>query len=310
VSSRPALLQLSGVEVLSGERILEGIDLEIQRGERVGLLGASGAGKSLTVMACMGLTPAGLSFDGGRILIDGVDILRLPERERSRLRGKKIGTVFQESLNALNPVWSIGFQLRELIRLHRGEVNPEEESRRLLRTVGLKDMGILRSFPHQLSGGQRRRVLLAMAMAPDPKLILADEITASLDFLSRAAILDLLDSLCSIEHRALLLVTHDLEILKDHVDRVLVMENGFIIEESPTTDFFAGPLHPMSRRMLDAAHGALIEAEEARENILPGSCPAAPVCPDFITRCEGEIPLLRSVGDNRKCRCFFAEGDK
>jgi len=310
VNPRPALLELSGVDILSGEKLLKGIDLEIRRGERVGLLGASGAGKSLTVMACMGLAPPGLIFGKGRVLIDGVDILRLREKERSRLRGKKIGTVFQESLNALNPVWNIGFQLRELIRLHQGDLRPEEESLRLLHLVGLEDIGILRSFPYELSGGQRRRVLLAMALAPDPELILADEITASLDSMNRTAVLGLLDSLCLKHQRALLLVSHDLAILEGHVDRILVLEKGCIIEESPAEFFFAGPLHPLSRRMLDAANGELISAGPAREHLLRQSCPSASRCPEFSPRCRKEAPLLRSAGEHRKCRCFFAGGGK
>lgn len=304
MEAEAALLEVSGLEVRKEYPIIRGIDFSIHRGERVGLIGRSGAGKSLTALSCLGILPQGLNFSNTRIAFDGVDLLQLPEAERARYRGKGMGLVFQEALSALNPVWSIGFQLRELVHLYFPDENAEDRAADLLSSLGLDKQRILRAFPHELSGGQRQRVLLAMALVGEPELLLADEMTASLDLLTQARVLQLVDQLCVERGLSLLMISHDLATVLPRVERVLLMEGGLLVEEAPATVFREVPLHPLSRRMLAAARGERLEIEMCKPE-LSGGCPYAARCPRARERCSEERPPMELLGPGHRCRCFF-----
>lgn len=305
MSGEPALLELQGLRVEGSRPILRGLDFRIGRAERVALIGRSGSGKSMTALSCLGLLPPGLRFESSKILVDGVDLLELPEKQRLGLRGRRIGIVFQQASAALNPVWTVGFQLRELCSLYFPEKDARVMARRLMDDVGLEDEALLRAYPHELSGGQRQRVLLAMALAGKPDLLLADEITASLDLVTQAEILDLLDRLCRERGLALLLISHDLSTIFPRSDRIMVIEEGMIVEEAPTKSFEAQALHPLSQRFLRAARGEDPEPEASR----PGSevgCPYAGGCIRFQPECARKMPDLREFDPGHRCRCFFA----
>ena len=299
------LLEVRGLSVEGAQPILRGLDFEIKRGERVGLIGRSGSGKSLTALSCLGLLPRGLRFGSSKIRIDGVSLLELSEDRRLSLRGRRVGMVFQQASAALNPVWSVGFQLRELCRLYFPKGDAGGMAKKLLTDVGLVDEELLRAYPHELSGGQRQRVLLAMALAGDPELLLADEITSSLDLLSQASILKLVDRLCRERGLALLLISHDLSTILPRTDRIMVIEEGMLVEEAPTEVFEAEPLHPLSRRLLGASGGEPVPAEASRPFVDVG-CPYASRCLSFEPECARGMPELREFDPGHRCRCFFA----
>lgn len=305
MSGEPPLLELRGLSVSGDQPILHGLDLAIGRGERVGLIGRSGSGKSLTALSCLGLLPRGLSFGASEILLDDVDLLKIPESERLRLRGPRVAMVFQQASAALNPVWSIGFQLRELCHLYYPERDASLIVQEMMGCVGLIEPGILRAYPHELSGGQRQRVLLAMALVGEPELLLADEITASLDLMSQTEILKLLDRLCQERHLALLMISHDLSTVIPRVDRVMVIEEGFLVEEAPVELFKNQPLHPLSRRFLQASRGERLTAEASRPRT-GGGCPYASRCALAIPECAAAVPPLVDFGQGLRCRCLRA----
>jgi len=298
------LLEVHNLLVYGTRPILRGVDFVIRRGERVGLIGPSGSGKSLTALSCLGLLPRGLHFGPSEIRIDGVDLLALSERERAAFRGRRISLAFQEAGSAMNPVWSIGFQLRELARSYFHDGKAQQRSEVLLDAVGLDGGSISRAYPHELSGGQRQRVLLAMALIGEPDLLLADEITSSLDLLSRDAVLGVLDGLCRERELALLMISHDLESVLSRVDRMMLVEEGMLVEDAPTAMFIREPLHPLSSLLLHTSRGGNVPPE-IRRNIPLGGCPHAQRCPRFQNRCALEIPPLVKVEDGRRCRCFF-----
>jgi peptide/nickel transport system ATP-binding protein len=261
------LLAVRGLTVeLGGRTLVDDVDLELAPGERVGLIGESGSGKSLTALALMGLLPDELSVRG-TALFDGVDLLALPERELAPLRGERIAMVFQEPMTALDPMMRVGRQVAEVVRLHR-EVSRDEALARaaeLFGLVGLSDARTrLRAYPHQLSGGQRQRVLIAMALACDPSVLIADEPTTALDVTVQSQILELLRRLVLDLGTALLLITHDLPVIASVCERVLVLQDGRIIERGPTSEVFMAPREPHTRAML-AGTRALGEAGPVAE---------------------------------------------
>lgn len=228
----------------------------VAAGEIVGLVGESGAGKSLTAYSILRLLPAGVRIVGGRIVLEGRDLVPLPEKALRRVRGCRVGMVFQEPMTALNPAFTIGFQLVEAIRAHRrvGRADARREARRLLDRVAIPDSSKrLSSYPHELSGGQRQRVVIAMALACRPVLLLADEPTSALDVTVQARILDLLCELRRELGLAILLITHDLAVVAETCDRALVMAAGRVVEEGPVADLFQHPRHSHTRALLAAA---------------------------------------------------------
>ncbi|SIS87256.1 dipeptide ABC transporter ATP-binding protein [Phaeovulum vinaykumarii] len=244
-----SLLSLRGLTLdLDGRRLLEGVDLDLAPGERLGLVGASGSGKSLTALAALGLAPDRARVTGS-VRLEGREILGLPDRALCALRGGRIGMVFQEPMTALNPTMRIGAQVAETVRLHRHASRAEAAriARDRLARVGIADPD---RYPHALSGGQRQRVAIAMAIACRPALLIADEPTTALDVTTQAEVLDLLRGLCTDEGMGLVLITHDLGVVAGLTGRVSVMEAGRIVETGPTAQIFARPQAAITRRLI------------------------------------------------------------
>jgi ABC-type glutathione transport system ATPase component len=247
---------------IGGTRAVADVSFGLERGERVGLIGESGSGKSMTALALIGLLPDEARA-AGRVEFDGRDVLRLSERERARLRGDRIGMIFQEPMTALNPTMRVGRQVAEVLELHHRTGDVLE----LLRRVEFRDPErIAASYPHQLSGGQRQRILCAIATACSPALVLADEPTTALDVTVQAQVLALLRRLVAEEGAALLLISHDLAVVAGMCERLLVMFGGELVEQGPTEQVLADPQHPYTKGLLATAT-ALDGAE--RGSVLP-----------------------------------------
>jgi peptide/nickel transport system ATP-binding protein len=260
------LLEVRDLEVcfpLGGEWIpvVRGVSLTVGRGEVVGLVGESGSGKSMTALAVLGLVPPPGRVTAGGVWLDGpagpVDLLALGPRELRQVRGARIAMVFQEPATAFNPVYSIGFQIAEAVRAHRGPEGrisrreARDEAARLLDRVALADARRrLGDYPHQLSGGQRQRAMIAMALAGRPDLLLADEPTTALDVTLQAQILELLDGLRRDLGLSVLLITHDLGVVAESCDRVVVMRAGRVVETAAVAELFRAPAHPYTRELL------------------------------------------------------------
>jgi peptide/nickel transport system ATP-binding protein len=256
---------------LGSAALVDRVSFELHPGERVGLIGESGSGKSLTALAIMGLLPDELR-PRGSVVLEGTGLLPLPERELARLRGERIAMVFQEPMTALDPMMRVGSQVAEVVRLHqevsRSEAQAQAEA--LLGRVGLpRPRERLRAYPHQLSGGQRQRVLIAMALACDPSVLIADEPTTALDVTVQAQILELLHRLVAEQGTALLLITHDLPVIASICERVLVMQGGSIIERGTTSEVFERPREQHTAALL-AGTRALAVAHPAVETPPPG----------------------------------------
>jgi oligopeptide/dipeptide ABC transporter ATP-binding protein len=298
--------------------VVRGLSFAIDRGEFVGLAGESGSGKSLTALAILRLVPPPGRIASGRVLLDGVDLLALPERAMRRVRGARIGLVLQEPMTALDPVFTIGDQIAEAVRAHRAlsRRQARAEAVRLLELVAIPDAGRrLKDYPHQLSGGQRQRVLIAMALAARPELLLADEPTTALDVTIQAQILELLERLRRELGLAILLITHDLAVVAETCERLLVMYAGELVEEAPVTELFARPAHPYTRLLLaavprlgrPAARGRLptIPGQVPDPSALPAGCAFHPRCPEVMDVCRGFAPDLYPVTARQRARCFL-----
>ncbi len=299
--------------------LVDRISLTVFSGERVGIIGESGSGKSLTALAALGLAPPPAQITGGTITIDGIDMLAAPERELNRVRGGIVALVPQEPATALNPVYSVGFQLSEVIRLHRDVSRQDARSIALglLARTGLRPpASIARAYAHQLSGGQLQRVMIALALSGRPQLLIADEPTTALDAVTTRGILHLLDELSKTDALALLLISHDLDLVASHVDRVIIMYAGEIVEEAPTERIFNEPRHPYTAALLRISRE--IRSPEARKRTLsaiegtipaPGSwetgCRFAPRCSRARPACFAQHPELVAHGGGRAVRCLF-----
>ncbi len=230
--------------------LVRGVSFDIARGERVGLIGESGSGKSLTALSIMGLLPEELAASGS-VKLDGRELLTASEKELSRLRGNELSMVFQEPMTALNPAMRVGAQVAEPMRIHRDRGNHRAPAEALLDSVGLP--GTSRAYPHQLSGGQRQRVVLAIALANDPKLLICDEPTTALDVTVQAQILELILDGVRERESALLFITHDLAVVASVCERVLVMLDGEIVEAGTTRAVLTTPKHEYTRKLLAAS---------------------------------------------------------
>ncbi|MGH7441385.1 MAG: ATP-binding cassette domain-containing protein [bacterium] len=257
-----SLLTVSRLRIAFGDAapVVDGLSFSLDVGQSLGLVGASGSGKSLTALALMGLLPVGARVLGGSILLDGRELLGLPEEQRRLLRGKDIGLVFQEPFTALNPLTRVGEQIGESLRLHLG-LSPtaaEAEAAEALERVGLSP-GVerARQYPHQLSGGMRQRVLLALALAAKPRLLIADEPTTALDATVQARVLDLLKRLREELGFALLIISHDLGVINALAPKVLVMERGRVVERGDLADIVQCPGSEATARMV-TAHRTLL----------------------------------------------------
>ena len=283
--------------------VLSGVSFALAKGESVGLVGESGSGKSMTALALMGLLPPGARV-AGHIALDKRDLLAASEADMCALRGKRLGMVFQEPMTALNPLHSIGAQVAEPLRLHEGLSRRQAaaRARELLAHVGLAPPRVTPDlYPHQLSGGQRQRVVIAMALACGPDLLIADEPTTALDVTVQAQVLDLLADLAAEQGMALLLITHDLGVVSQTVDRVLVMYAGRVVEQGPTASVFGAMAHPYTRALFAAspheAGGvpAPIPGQVPDPRHRPPGCTFAPRCVRAEADCTQAPPPLHPL---------------
>ncbi|HSI02218.1 MAG TPA: ABC transporter ATP-binding protein [Reyranella sp.] len=313
------LVSLRGltVDFDTGKRIvraLHGIDLEVRRGEAVGLVGESGCGKSVTWLAALGLL-GGRARVGGEVLLDSRNLVGAPVAALEQVRGRRIAMIFQDPSSSLNPVHRIGRQLGEALKLHRGldGAAGAAEARRLLDRVGIADaQRRLGDYPHELSGGMNQRVMIAMALAGQPDLLIADEPTTALDATIQAQILELLGEIRRETHMALVLISHDLGVVAENTDRVCVMYAGRIVEDAPIDTVFEAPAHPYTRGLL----AALPELEGERRALvpiagvvpepsnLPPGCSFAPRCDRRVAACETATPPGIPLAADHRVACI------
>ncbi len=299
--------------------VLRQVSFDLRSGEILGLVGESGSGKTLTALAVLGLLPATGKVLGGSIHLDGAgDILRLPERQRQRLRGRRMAMIFQDPMSALNPVLTIGCQITEALDRHRTRGRrARTAARELLELVAMPDPERrLNSYPHQLSGGQTQRAMIAMALASGPDLLLADEPTTALDVTIQAQIIELLLDLRRRLGLTVLLITHDLAVVAECCDRVAVMYAGQIVEEASVGELFDRPVHPYTRGLLAAVPRlgrefplSGIAGRAPEPGALPVGCSFQPRCGEALERCRRQSPTLRALaaegGEPHRSRCFL-----
>ena len=298
---------------------VDDVSFTIAKGETLGIVGESGCGKSVTALSIMRLLPHPIaSLSGGRILFEGQDLAKISAKQMARIRGGRIGMIFQEPMKALNPVQSIGKQLSEVLLLHSGmnEVEALKRSVRLLERVGMPAAEKrMVEFPHQLSGGMRQRVIIAMAIARQPALLIADEPTTALDVTIQAQILNLFDDLQQENNTAVLMITHDFGVIAETCDRVLVMYAGEIVESGLTQQVLRHPTHPYTQGLL-ASIPQLATPPKQKLPIIPGQvpdlgslqagCRFQDRCPLVMDRCRTERPLIFKTPAGSLVRCFAA----
>jgi peptide/nickel transport system ATP-binding protein len=297
---------------------LRDVSFSLDRGARLGLIGESGCGKSITALALMGLLPEGAKV-AGSIKLQGRELVGLGEEALCRLRGDRIGMVFQEPMTALNPLHTVGAQIGESLRLHRGvsAAAARAEALRLLERVHLPQAGArLDAYPHQLSGGQRQRVVIAIALACGPDVLVADEPTTALDVTIQREVLDLIDELVRDSGMGLVLISHNLGVMADRVDRVCVMYGGTIVESGPTAEVFARRAHPYTqglfaaRPRLGLARGTRLPTIAGRVPELadlPRGCPFAERCPRAADDCRAALPAAVALSAAHQARCLHLE---
>ncbi len=303
-------------------RAVDDVSFEVPSGKTVGVVGESGCGKSVTSLSVMGLLPIPPGrIEGGEILFEGRDLLKLPESELRKLRGRRMSMIFQEPMSSLNPVYRVGEQIAESIRLHepdgRGRDRASARARaiELLQLVGIPAPSErVDDYPHQLSGGMRQRVMIAMALACDPALLIADEPTTALDVTIQAQILDLLARLQRELAMSIVLITHDLGVVAEFADEIVVMYAGKVVERAETDSLFAQPKHPYTRGLLASLPTAASGASERRRlptipgvvpdlRELPRGCRFQDRCDVAVERCGRSEPALRNVGAHQVA-CF------
>ena len=294
----------------------------LHRGEKLGIVGESGSGKSVSSLAMMQLIPNPPGkVTGGQILYNGKDLVKLSEREMEKIRGNEISMIFQEPMTSLNPIIRCGKQIAESLRLHRGMKKKEamEEAIKMMQAVGIANPAVRAyEYPHQMSGGMRQRVMIAMALACDPKLLIADEPTTALDVTIQAQILDLIRDLNQSMNTSVVFITHDLGVVSELCDTVIVMYNGHIVEKAPVADIFREPLHPYTQGLLSAIPRITKERKPLStiEGMVPNpverikGCRFWPRCPKACDRCRKEEPPVFSAEENRQVRCWlYAQAD-
>lgn len=300
-------------------KAINGVDLHLDEGETLAILGESGSGKSVTAQAIMGILdspPAKVPH--GRVSFRGVDLLSLKEDERRRIRGPEISMIFQDALSSLNPVFPVGWQIAEMFRVHRGmnRSDSKAEAIRLMERVripGAKER--VNSYPHQFSGGMRQRIMIAMAIALEPSVLIADEPTTALDVTVQTQVMELLKELQEEQQMALILITHDLGVVADVADRIAVMYAGSIAETADVLDLYAHPGHPYTEGLLrsiprlDQKGEKLFAIPGLPPSLLamPSGCPFNPRCHRVQDVCRTETPPLVEIGKNRMSACHFSE---
>ena len=316
------LLEVSGLKTYFQDRkgqvpAVDGVDFILRKGETLGIVGESGCGKSVTSMSILHLLPPKGRIVDGTIRFKGRDITHLPPAEMAKLRGQEIAMIFQEPMTSLNPVYTVGYQISEMILRHE-KVSKKEARARAIEMLRLVNIPApekrIDEYPHELSGGMRQRVMIAMALSCNPELLIADEPTTALDVTIQAQILDLMRTLKQTLNTSIMMITHDLGVVAEMSDYVLVMYAGMVMEYSDVRSLFADPLHPYTQGLLKA----LPRMGESQEKLyvidgvvpslyeLPTGCRFWPRCAYATERCKHEIPALYEV-EGRKIRCFRYE---
>ena len=297
-------------------RVVDGVTFQVQERRILGIVGESGSGKSVTSLALLGLVPRPGSLTAGEVVFEGRDLSALSELELRKIRGAKLAMVFQDPMTSLNPFLPVWVQIAEVVRLHLGYTRDQarEHAIKMLERVGIPDAKARATqYPHQFSGGMRQRVMIAMALACQPKLVIADEPTTALDVTIQAQILELLQKLKEESDTAIILITHDLGIVAENADDVLVMYAGRVMESAPARELFANPQNPYTRALLRcipepaARDGDLHQIPGQPPDVSalpPQQCPFAARCPEIIRRCQEEFPPYHQVGENQWSLCW------
>ncbi len=323
ISSAAPVLEVEGLTTVFHTRegsihAVNGVSFTLSPGELVGVVGESGSGKSVTMMSLMKLLPEPpAEITGGTARLKGRDLLRLSPGELRRVRGAEIGFVFQDPMTSLNPVFTVGFQLMEPLREHLGLSKAEARQRavELLRLVGIPSPeDRLGDYPHQFSGGMRQRVMIAIALACDPMVLIADEPTTALDVTIQAQILDLVRKLRRELGMGIVWITHDLGVVAGIADRVMVMYGGLVVEHAPVSDLYARPLHPYTRALIETLPSVDSTRSERLRTIAgqpplmmaaPAACPFRARCQHAMAACEARNPPLLEVGGGHQVACWW-----
>jgi oligopeptide/dipeptide ABC transporter ATP-binding protein len=297
-------------------RVLDNISFNIKKGKVLGVVGESGCGKSITSLSIMQLLPKPNGFiESGEILFNGKDLTKASQTEMESIRGNEIAMIFQEPMTALNPVFTIGYQIGETLEIHK-KLNKNEKRERtieLLKLVGIpRPEAVIDEFPHQLSGGMRQRVMIAMALSCNPKLLIADEPTTALDVTIQIQILELMKSLKNDFNTSVLLITHDLGVIAEMADEVAVMYLGKIVEYTNVQDLFDNPMHPYTQGLINSRVGNINKGDTL--NCIPGMVPSldnrpkgcafAPRCLKCMDICKQKMPDLNEIKPEHKVRCW------
>lgn len=310
------MLNVDDIEVSArfGPKIVRGVSLQIAPGEIVALVGESGSGKSMTSLALMGLLPPALALSGGTITLDGADVTHLAPHQRVRRQCGKMAMVFQEPMTSLNPVLRIGEQIEEAVRVHDPDVDPESRALELLDMVRIPDAAHqLRAYPHELSGGMRQRIMIAIALACRPHFLIADEPTTALDVTVQLQVLGLIRDLCERLDMGVLFITHDLGVVAQLADRVAVMYAGLLVETAEVVPLFRAPMHPYTQALMNCLPDP--ESDDALLDTIPGSaprpgaippgCPFSPRCARATDACRsGTVPVAHGVV-GQEALCHF-----
>jgi peptide/nickel transport system ATP-binding protein/oligopeptide transport system ATP-binding protein len=300
-------------------KAVNGVNLEVKKGQTLGIVGESGCGKSVTALSIMRLIPdpPGKIVEG-QILFECVDLTKLSEKEMRKVRGKKISMIFQEPMTSLDPMFTIGHGIIEVLKLHQGIKKDlaRQKAIEILRTVGFSDPEErIDVYPHELSGGMRQRAMIAMALACNPSLLIADEPTTALDVTIQAQILKLIDDLKEQFNTSVLLITHDLGVIAESCDNVVLMYAGYVVEKASVDTFFNNPLHPyakglmrsiprldVNRKKLDIIKGSVPNLFQ-----IPSGCPFHPRCDNCFKKCKKTLPELNEIEPSHYVRCWYVE---
>jgi peptide/nickel transport system ATP-binding protein len=307
-------------------RVLNGVSFSLDQGETLGIVGESGCGKSMTALAILGLVPPLTGrVHGKHVLLDGENLLEVTEQRLREARGKEISMIFQEPMTSLNPVYTVGDQIAETIRAHEGLGRTESMNRavEMLRAVGIPaPERRVREHPHQMSGGMRQRVMIAMALACQPKVLIADEPTTALDVTVQAQIFDLLKELQERTGTAIILITHDMAVIANVAERVVVMYAGYKVEEGPVREIIANPGHPYTQGLLRCVPHLKMDPGSEREELMeiPGivpdatqigvDCPFHLRCQYAAEQCKEKMPPITGVKEGHLVACWFAGVDR
>lgn len=300
-------------------KAVDGVNFEVEAGKTIGVVGESGCGKSITAMSILRLIPDPPGrIVNGEIMFDGRDLTKLTDEEIRHIRGNDISMIFQEPMTSLNPVFTSGYQIMEALMLHQklNESEAKKKAIEMIKMVGIpRPEKIVDEYPHQLSGGMRQRVMIAMALSCQPKLLIADEPTTALDVTIQAQILELMNSLKEKLNTSIMLITHDLGVVAEMADHVVVMYSGKIVEDAPVTELFGNPRHPYTIGLMNSIP-SLIDEGKRLENIkgsvpnplfLPKGCYFNPRCKFATDECRKAQPELREIAPGHKVSCFRAE---